>query len=368
MGLLESLRNRGGLLGTVGQTLTDYQQLANAYPNASKFAEGLIKNLSAVAPPDPRDQQESMQYAINRAFDVPGGFAGTFIGPRAATWNADAAAEAVKKLDSGIDPAQVWQEHMIGRMPDGALFSEIDDSGAKITPLENPYIDKRINADVSIGESMMDKTPMSLDDLLSHSELSKAYFPTRETSPDIWFDSFRGNRRGSFSTDNYGGDMVTLSNKLVLDEDQEKSTLLHELQHAIQNREGWAKGGSAEGGWISDRENVMRIYKNLLDEANKPMSIEDYARIAWGESPESKAVINDYNNSYLPSPKANVNKIDKSFQEQAGREYYRRLTGEAQARATQDRMNMTLDERRNNYPLARGLLSDIPLDQLIYRK
>lgn len=76
MGLLESLRNRGGLLGTVGQTLTDYQQLANAYPNASKFAEGLIKNLSAVAPPDPRNQQKSMQYAINRAFDVPGGFGG----------------------------------------------------------------------------------------------------------------------------------------------------------------------------------------------------------------------------------------------------------------------------------------------------
>jgi hypothetical protein len=46
---------------------------------------------------------------------------------------------------------------------------------------------------------------------------------------------------------------------------------------------------------------------------------------------------------------------------------YRRLTGEAQSRATQDRMKMNMDERRNTYPLAGDKLSDIPLKDLINR-
>lgn len=46
---------------------------------------------------------------------------------------------------------------------------------------------------------------------------------------------------------------------------------------------------------------------------------------------------------------------------------YRRSAGEAQARATQDRMNMNMQQRRDIYPLAGGKLSDIPLDQLINR-
>lgn len=48
-------------------------------------------------------------------------------------------------------------------------------------------------------------------------------------------------------------------------------------------------------------------------------------------------------------------------------EAYRRLTGEAQARATQDRMNMNMQQRRESYPLANDMLSDIPLKNLINR-
>ena len=46
---------------------------------------------------------------------------------------------------------------------------------------------------------------------------------------------------------------------------------------------------------------------------------------------------------------------------------YYRLTGEAQARATQDRMNMNMQQRRESYPLANDMLSDIPLKNLINR-
>ena len=53
--------------------------------------------------------------------------------------------------------------------------------------------------------------------------------------------------------------------------------------------------------------------------------------------------------------------------EKNGQEQYRRLVGEAQARATQDRMKMSMDARRSNYPLAGDKLSDIPVLDLIYK-
>ena len=43
---------------------------------------------------------------------------------------------------------------------------------------------------------------------------------------------------------------------------------------------------------------------------------------------------------------------------------YRRLAGEAEARATQSRMNMNMDQRLNTYPLDSY---DVPVDQLIIR-
>jgi hypothetical protein len=46
---------------------------------------------------------------------------------------------------------------------------------------------------------------------------------------------------------------------------------------------------------------------------------------------------------------------------------YKRLTGEAQARATQDRLHMDLQQRSDSYPLAGDKLSDIPVNKLITR-
>ncbi|MEY4718470.1 MAG: hypothetical protein RL563_1088 [Pseudomonadota bacterium] len=70
MGLLNLLKEQKDA------ALNDYQGLLSAYPNANKFFSGLVQNLAAVAPPDPRDAQASQAYAINRAFDIPGGFGG----------------------------------------------------------------------------------------------------------------------------------------------------------------------------------------------------------------------------------------------------------------------------------------------------
>jgi len=68
----------------------------------------------------------SMPFAPKSA----GGTLGTFIGPKAANWDAKAAAEAAKMLDEGMNPTEVWRMKMMGRMPDGNMFSEIPDNEA----------------------------------------------------------------------------------------------------------------------------------------------------------------------------------------------------------------------------------------------
>ncbi len=81
-----------------------------------------------------------------------GGTLGTFIGPKSRNWDKVAAELAAKKLDEGADPAEVWREHLIGRMPDKTLFSEISDKEANLlTPRD---IEEKIAYKKTLAEGM----------------------------------------------------------------------------------------------------------------------------------------------------------------------------------------------------------------------
>ena len=43
---------------------------------------------------------------------------------------------------------------------------------------------------------------------------------------------------------------------------------------------------------------------------------------------------------------------------------YLRNHGEAQARATQDRLNMDMQQRAENYPFSNGMFGGIPINKL----
>jgi hypothetical protein len=51
-------------------------KLKTAYSSPDAFKQAFMSNLAELAPPDPRDKDATMQFAINRAMDIPGGFAG----------------------------------------------------------------------------------------------------------------------------------------------------------------------------------------------------------------------------------------------------------------------------------------------------
>ena len=270
----------------------DYKQLYSAYPSANKFGAMLKENISKNIPSNEDFQSpKSMgEWSLSAALNAP--MAGTFIGPKAVNWNKKAAATATQLLDNGVDPAQVWKEHLIGRMPDKSLFSEIDDSFAKMTDIKKGFSNKNI------------------EDVIYHPELMKNYNLTTKIDHVPKEYSFHPEQNkitiGSIPLESGDPDLV-----------------LHELQHAIQSKEGWAQGGNPEmlhkeyiqGIKYGDKEATKKLYGKLL---------------SWDDA-------------------------------------YNRLTGEAQARATQDRMNLNMQQRRDSYPLAKGLLADIKLKDLISR-
>jgi hypothetical protein len=112
----------------------DYGQLFNNNPRMDSFASVLQKGVGQLIPSnaDFKSPEAMRDWGTGAALNAPMGL--TFTGPKSMGWNHDAANTATKLLDNGADPAQVWKDHLIGRMPDKSLFSEIDDSGSIAIP------------------------------------------------------------------------------------------------------------------------------------------------------------------------------------------------------------------------------------------
>lgn len=148
--------------------------------------------------------------------------AGIFAGPKAKTFP-HAAAALFKEIEASAPSAlrdnqlaQLFTDSKIFRSPgDKQLRQEIPDIGAKLR-------------DMSIGEK-------PLKDVLDHPGLFKAY-PELQNLP-VEVANMDRTIGGAFNPI-YG---ITLNREGP----GPLSTLLHEVQHAIQHREGFARGGNA---------------------------------------------------------------------------------------------------------------------------
>ena len=190
----------------------DYGQLKEAYPNAVKFGSALKKGISQLVPTqeDLNSPQRMGEWGLSAALNAPMGL--MFVGPKSAGWDAVKAAEAEKLLNAGADPAQVWKEHLIGRMPDKSLFSEIDDSRVN-------YISPPLKFGGYLGDSISDSSIFN--------EYPKLGYINIKEGPNSFYDH---------ATKKNIGIKENSKNK--------KSVYLHEVQHAIQDNEGWPMGGN----------------------------------------------------------------------------------------------------------------------------
>lgn len=256
---------------------------------------------------------------------------GMFIGPSAKTWDAEAAKKAQTLAAKGVDPRQIWKETGTFKGPDGAWRQEIDDTEAVFPRIKN-----------------YKRAPF--EEMAMHEPLEAAYPDVKniilEASPGNKLSG--GEYRANVNFHDFGPrESITIRNT----EESlmgNKSIGLHELQHAIQQREGWAKGGSPQG--VGEYVRLYSNDKSMFDEAVKRMI-----------DPGSDEIAKDNARQIFGSLGPKLAKR-KSWAD--ADTAYRHLAGEAEARATQARMNMNAAQRRELFPLDSY---DVPVDQLIIR-
>ena len=139
----------------------------------------------------------------------------SFAGEKALNASANKLSKAKAMLEKGEDEVKIWQSTGWYKDKDGAWKFEIDDNPAKI---------KNQNAD-------------KLGDLLEHKELFKAYPELKDIKIKKIIDE-KGENLGYYDPN---------KKEIGINNIGDKSTLMHEVQHAIQDIEGFAKGLGAKG-------------------------------------------------------------------------------------------------------------------------
>ena len=198
----------------------------------------------------------------------------------------------------------------------------------------------RFEIDDSAAKGQFTHLPPSTDRLaeqaISHPSLYREY-PELSQLNQLGLKEAKesGSFSPTFTNDEYSGGSILAK---APNETGIKSVGLHELQHAIQQRENFARGGSPEMFYASRG--------TISGDALTPEAQNIFNSALVGKS------------SAMPSN-------ELAFRQKAAtHEAYRRLAGEAEARLTQSRMNMTPAERAASYPPS---MFDVPVKDQIVR-
>ena len=247
------------------------------------------------------------------------------------------------------------------------IFFSMDSEYSAEEYAELEELDKKIDL-----KSAARKTEGKLPDFLYHEELYKAYPFLENVNVKIEkSDFFRGQFNHRTNTITISAD---LANNIITDNGF-KSTLMHEVQHAIQAAEGFASG-STENYWKNHKQELLESDKEDLEHAKDRLKDEQERAKALNEPTSTQEFADQYNLEYLNEDFDNeLERFKKDFKEwrkgniyyyediikklqrhidllenYSDRYLYEYTAGEIEARDVQDRLDYTKEERRRNLP------------------
>lgn len=219
---------------------------------------------------------------------------------------------------SGVEREKIWRETGWAIGDDGKWRFEIDTAEARL----------------KVKPDTVEHSPIrTLEQTLEFPALYEAYPQLRSVRVDL----ARGIYGGSWER---GLEVIVVR---AHGAKSARSVLLHEIQHAIQDIEGFATGGDPKTG--GPFREVVRLADEIVAERIR----------RWGDSPWKQIVFGDDNASFKAF------EFERALAE-ARWESYRRLAGEVEARDVQRRTEWAPEERKALPP---GADADVPAPERI---
>ncbi len=280
----------------------------------------------------------------------------SFAGERAQTADRGALAQAQQMEAVGRDSVPDREGNVPGseadthtatgwsRGKDGKWRFEIDDSQASIKPL----------AEWADNSKYPHRMP-DVGQVLDHPELLKAYPQLADVG--VRSDTDLGTSIGAYNPSRNVVEIRDPASYPPTGPKSLKSVLLHEIQHAIQNHEGFARGASVsefKEPRTSERDQLngrITAINKLLSESSSDGNKARYDQLL---SERSKVV-------RQLDEKGLRNEVDIH---EAAHKDYKRVSGETEARNTQTRMDLSAADRRATPP---SETEDVPRSQQIVK-
>jgi hypothetical protein len=298
---------------------------------------------------------------------TPGGIvkgaAGIFGGKLAQTADHAKLARAESMAAQGASPNMIRDVTGWFQGVDGKWRFEIPDNAAKLTPDAAAALERG-----AVGDSVFFH---NADRVIEHPELHAAY-------PDLWSaqtyltkgGGFPYRPSGRFEMQDSGRQSIHID---ANDAAQARDVGLHELQHAVQQREGFAGGGSPSNftqqkeaelarSALSFRRELAKYPLSMGPAARENAVIKEYQELGAMDMLPSREA-RDLAHARIDNPDDQLHQLVKAYgldqrvTPYSGRDIYHRLAGEVEARNVQKRADWTPQQRADTPP---NLSQDVP--------
>lgn len=263
--------------------------------------------------------------AIGEMSQLVPNVAGMMIGPTSALWNKANAFNAAKMLKQGVPEAEVFKATNTAKGLDGQFRQEVSDLNSHIKggPTFYDTVMNRMKAlEKPSGE------PMYAKDVFYHPDIYKSYPQLADIEVEF---VAKGNR--ATASYNPVNNVIKLNEKLTPNE--ARSSMLHEMQHAIQEIEGFNKGADANkiiGASVKHYDDLMGEIGDLNAQMKNAVGTPEY--------------------DYLMGRRVNLTKKVQALGDPLveGSKVYKNYGGEAEARLTQLRRDLFPEKAKQFYP------------------